>query len=32
VRYLDIHEDEPPDEKQLTGWIRQASKIPGWMT
>jgi hypothetical protein len=30
VRYLDIHEDDPLDEKRLTSWIRQASSIPGW--
>ena len=32
VRYLDIHENEDIDEKLLAGWIRQASKLPGWMT
>ena len=31
VRYLDIREDEPLDEKQLAAWIKQAAKIPGWM-
>ena len=30
VRYLDIHEDDPLDEKQLAAWIKQASSIPGW--
>ena len=29
VRYFHIHENEHPDEKQLTSWIRQASKLPG---
>ena len=29
VRYFDIHEDEPLDEKQLTAWIKQASQLPG---
>jgi hypothetical protein len=29
VRYLDIHEDDDLDEKQLTRWIKQASKLPG---
>ena len=29
VRYLDIHEGEPIDEKQLSSWIKQASKLPG---
>jgi hypothetical protein len=29
VRYLDIHEGEPIDEKQLASWIKQASKLPG---
>jgi hypothetical protein len=31
VRYLDIHEDEPLDEKLLTSWIRQAAELPGWI-
>jgi len=30
VRYLDIHEDDPLDEKQLKVWIKQAAAIPGW--
>ena len=30
VRYLDIHEDDEIDERVLTSWIRQASKLPGW--
>ena len=30
VRYLDIHEDEQFDEKQLASWIKQAAAIPGW--
>jgi hypothetical protein len=30
IRYLDIHEDEPLDERLVASWIRQASKIPGW--
>jgi hypothetical protein len=29
VRYLDIYEDDDVDEKQLTSWIKQASKLPG---
>ena len=32
TRYLDIYEDEPLDEKQFVKWIKQAAKIPGWMT
>ena len=31
VRYLDIHEDEPIDEAQFTGWVRQAAARPGWI-
>lgn len=31
VRYLDIHEGAPFDEKQFVDWVRQASRIPGWM-
>jgi hypothetical protein len=30
VRYLDIDEDDPLDEKQLATWIKQAASIPGW--
>src|SRR5881296_2355783 len=30
VRYLDIYEDDPLDEKQLASWVRQAASIPGW--
>jgi len=29
VRYLDIHEDDPFDEARFTGWIEQASRLPG---
>ena len=29
VRYLDIHEDDDVDERQLVSWIAQASKLPG---
>lgn len=32
VRYLDIHEDDQLDEKLVSSWIRQASKLPGWVT
>ena len=31
VRYLDIHEDDQIDEKLLASWIRQASKLAGWV-
>lgn len=29
VRYLDIHENDPLDDTQLAGWIRQAAELPG---
>src|SRR5947208_15045367 len=29
VRYLDIHEDDQPDEAQLADWVKQASQLPG---
>lgn len=29
TRYFHIHEGEKIDDKQLTSWIRQASKLPG---
>lgn len=28
VRYLDIHEDDEPDEDQLRSWIEQAANLP----
>ena len=30
TRYFHIHEDEPLDEQQVTSWIKQAAKLPGW--
>lgn len=30
VRYFHIHEDDELDEAQLTKWIKQAAKLPGW--
>ncbi len=31
VRYLDLHEHDELDEKQLASWIRQAAALPGWV-
>jgi hypothetical protein len=31
VRYLDVYEGQL-DETQFAKWVKQASKIPGWMT
>jgi len=31
MRYYHVHENEEIDEKQFTAWVKQASKIPGWM-
>ena len=31
VRYLDIHEDDQLDEAQLAAWVKQASRLPGWL-
>ncbi len=31
VRYQHIHEHDTIDEKQFTAWVKQASKLPGWM-
>ena len=31
-RYLDIHEDDELDKKLLASWIKQASKLPGWLS
>jgi hypothetical protein len=32
TRYLDLHEGEEFDEKQLAEWVRQAASRPGWVT
>lgn len=29
VRYLDIYEDRPFDERQFADWVKQASALPG---
>lgn len=31
VRYLDIHEEGLPDAEQFVDWVRQASRLPGWV-
>ncbi len=31
ARYFHIHEDDDLDEALVTGWIRQASVLPGWI-
>jgi hypothetical protein len=31
TRYAHIREDEGFDEEQLASWVRQASKLPGWI-
>jgi hypothetical protein len=31
VRYLDLHEDDELDEKQLSRWLKQAAAVPGWV-
>jgi hypothetical protein len=31
VRYVDIHQNDQVGD-ELQSWIRQASKLPGWVT
>lgn len=31
VRYLDIFEDDTLDETQFADWVKQASRLPGWV-
>jgi hypothetical protein len=31
TRYLNIYENDRIDERQLAGWVKQASELPGWM-
>jgi hypothetical protein len=31
VRYFHIYEDDDFDEEQFGSWVRQASKLPGWV-
>jgi hypothetical protein len=31
VRYLDIRENDALNETQVASWIRQASRLPGWI-
>jgi hypothetical protein len=30
VRYLDIHEGDALDERQMATWVKQAAALPGW--
>jgi hypothetical protein len=30
ARWVDIHEGDEIDEKQLAKWVKQAASIPGW--
>jgi hypothetical protein len=31
VRYLDIHEGDELDEKQIASWVKQAAALPGFL-
>ncbi len=31
IRYLDIYGEDGIDEAQFARWVKQASKLPGWM-
>jgi hypothetical protein len=31
VRYLDIRDNDEIDEVQFADWVRQASRLPGWL-
>ena len=32
TRYVDIHEDDEPDDAQMASWVKQAAALPGWVT
>ena len=32
VRYLNIYEDGQFDEAQFAAWVKQASRLPGWVS
>ncbi len=32
VRHYHIHEGQPVDEAQFAAWVKQASRVPGWVT
>jgi hypothetical protein len=31
VRYLDIHDEDTLDTELVASWVRQASRLPGWV-
>jgi hypothetical protein len=31
ARWIDLYEDDPLDEAQMTAWIQQAAALPGWV-
>ena len=32
ARWIDLHEGDALDEKQLAEWLKQAAALPGWMS
>lgn len=32
ARWIDIHEDDELDEKQMASWVKQAAALPGWLS
>jgi hypothetical protein len=32
ARWIDIHENDQLDEKQMTAWVKQAAALPGWLS
>ena len=30
MRYVDIHDGDELDEKQMASWVKQAAALPGW--
>jgi hypothetical protein len=32
ARWIDIHENDQLDEKQMAAWVKQAAALPGWLS
>lgn len=30
-RWVDLRENDPPDDERMESWVRQAAELPGWV-
>jgi len=32
TRYMDLYEDDAPDDEEMASWVKQAAALPGWVS